>query len=130
MKEKEIRLTSQEIDYLLKGTIQWDDILSRQQSSLRKPLDIPNEQEDKWKSWKPEEPEEYEEPVELKGWDFRRKDYQKDNPPSKDFPEGDSRLQDYEEENELPFLSGTKVYLLLSFTACIVLGTWIYFVFA
>lgn len=39
MKEKEVRLTVEEIDYLLKGSIHWDDIESRVGAPLRKPLE-------------------------------------------------------------------------------------------
>lgn len=96
MKEKEVRLTSEEIDYLLKGTIHWEDVSSRVDGTLRKPID---------------------------------------KAPKKDF--GLERKEDIEDpfevdlfEEDHPFWSGTKVYILLSLMGCITLVTWAYFVFA
>lgn len=39
MKEKQVRLTAEEIDYLLKGSIHWDDIERRVEVPLRKSME-------------------------------------------------------------------------------------------
>jgi hypothetical protein len=44
MKEKELHLTVDEIDYLLKGMIHWDEIESRVDAQQRKPIEFRNEE--------------------------------------------------------------------------------------
>ena len=116
MKEKEIHLTTEEIDYLLKGTIHWEDILKRENAPFRKPMDKSLDTAAKTIS-KPRDflanpPAEHQEMDIFSDFDYN---------PADD-------IDSYEEEQ--PFWSGAKVYILLSLTGTITLGTWAYFVFA
>jgi hypothetical protein len=156
MKEKEIKLTAEELDYLLKGTLHWDDIAWRGESSLRKPFEQEFKQgksEDFKGKLRAENPA-----IEHSSFDLLDKNssdtlnhyYHGDNesavqvsneatpfprkrvfedkwPLDQDIFMDDEEL-DIEEEEET-FWSGTKVYILLSLVVCITLGTWAYFVF-
>lgn len=98
MKEKEIHLTLEEIDYLLKGTVHWEDIAPRATGPLRKPMNMGAGGK---------------EAANFAG--------------EANFA-GDMKGDFFEEDQ--PFWSGAKVYIILSLMGCLTLGTWAYFVFA
>lgn len=100
MKEKEVRLTVEEIDYLLKGSIHWNDIEPRVEVSLRKPIEPKRDS--------PEKARVLERPPEQSV----RIDSHQDPAVSE------------------PFLEGNRVYWLLSGVGFLTLGIWAYFVFA
>lgn len=113
MKEKEVRLTVEEINYLLKGSILWDDIEPRVEAPLRKPIEPKKD---------PLEKAVFAETL-------------LDEPRLKDFREKDPELAEVLQTHEItgfskPFLEGNKVYWVLSTVILITLGTWAYFVFA
>ncbi|MGE4273382.1 MAG: hypothetical protein AB7E31_11000 [Desulfitobacterium sp.] len=109
MKEKEIRLTPEEIDYLLKGTIHWEDLSARSEGPLRSTIDpaVPKDAS-----------------VSLSHEPRVRSKFTAQNDPEPDKNDLD------DEGDPTLFWSGTKVYILLSVMGCITLGTWAYFVFA
>lgn len=190
MKEKEVRLTSEEIDYLLKGTIHWEDISTRVDGPLRKPIDkavkkdFGLEGKEGFKATErnsfgsretgetrgtrgisePGETRELRNFGDSRGfretWDAkgakgiretneaRGTEEARERPFSSgasrnfltrtsfDFNE-DYKGVDHEQEGiedlfeeDHPFWTGTKVYIVLSLMGCITLGTWAYFVFA
>ena len=109
MKEKEVHLTVEEIDYLLKGSIHWDDIEFRVDAPSRKPIETrkqksPLEQSElgKFSAFTESERVNHLEPT-----------------------LGDSLITATK-----PFLQGNGVYWVLSGVGIITLGTWAYFVFA
>lgn len=107
MKKKEIHLTSEEIDYLLKGTIHWEDIARREDTPFRKPMDSAANKSHSARGFIA-------------------------NPSSENQEEIISQKYFVEEkipQEAQPFWSGAKVYIVLSFMLCITLGTWAYFVF-
>jgi hypothetical protein len=106
MKEKEVHLSIDEIDYLLQGSIHWNDIESRVNAPLRKPI----------QSIKSEGPLGKSEP---KLNISKVEEYELDEPP-----------QSQEWKESQPFLEGNKVYWLLSGVSILTIGTWVYFVFA
>ncbi|AGA67944.1 hypothetical protein Desdi_0398 [Desulfitobacterium dichloroeliminans LMG P-21439] len=110
MKEKEIRLTPEEIDYLLKGTIDWEDLSARTERPLRRTIDLAV-------------PKNVSGSLSHEAWVRSEQSARDDN-------ERDDGNDQDDEVDQLPFWSGTKVYILLSVMGCITLGTWVYFVFA
>lgn len=100
MKEKEVRLTGEEINYLLKGSIHWDDIEGRVEVPLRKPI----------------------EPIRKPPEEARGSEHLPEESVIKDLRQDPAFPQ--------PFLQGNKVYWLLSGVISITLGIWAYFVFA
>ncbi|SHN53076.1 hypothetical protein [Desulfitobacterium chlororespirans] len=137
MKEKEIRLTSEEIDYLLKGTIHWEDIASRTAGPLRKSVDPGTKEAEsgdylKKPSFKDIEqtkvPERGPFNSEGQGRNFNHNEKDRESFNFKEDTDEDF-AEDFLAEDQ-PFWSGTKVYIILSLTGCITLGTWAYFVFA
>lgn len=139
MKEKEIRLTSEELDYLLKGTIHWEDISSRGEAPLRKPVDAPSKRDDRAEDFRTRIKNQNQ------GWDKdytknlkgHNKDHNKDysidveiNYDQKFLEEEQSLEENWSFEEARPFWSGSKVYILLTLVGGITLGTWAYFVFA
>ena len=146
MKEKEINLTVEELDYLLKGTLHWEDIAWRGATPLRKPLEqqtifnlhpkaYPKElkqesQEDQNYHTSSSYAGNSSQEVAMEAAPFPKKRVFEDKwPLDKDIFEDDS-LDSLEPEEEELFWSGTKVYVLLSLVGVITLGTWFYFVFA
>lgn len=99
MKEKEVRLTVEEIDYLLKGSIHWDDIELRVEAPLRKPIEPKKDSVEK----------------------ARVSERLPEESALKDSLHDPAFSQ--------PFLQGNKVYWLLSGVGFLTLGTWAYFVF-
>lgn len=100
MKEKEVRLTVEEIDYLLKGSIHWDDIEPRVEVPFRKPIEPKKDSQEKA----------------IVSERLPEESVLKDTRQKPAFSQ--------------PFLQGNKVYWLLSGVGFITFGTWAYFVFA
>ncbi len=123
MKEKQVRLTAEEIDYLLKGSILWDDIEPRVEVPLRKPIE-PRVEAPSGKPIKSS--------LEDSMQDFRLKDLKVENSRIEEDVKLKSRKfeEDQEGDSVKPFLEGRAVYWVLSGVSFLTLGTWIYFVFA
>jgi hypothetical protein len=126
MKEKEVRLSQEEIDYLLNGSIHWNDIETRVEAPLRRKFENP--QESGSSSDKGNEPESFLTNARLDetGYD-QRKAAQKPDELKIDFPESE-----LERKSTLakPFLEGKQVYWVLAGVVSLTLGIWAYFVFA
>lgn len=105
MKEKEVHLTLEEIDYLIKGSIHWNDIESRVDAPSRKPIVTNNIKSPLVKS-----------------------EHEKDPIHKQDQPYRESQSFNQSELN--PFLEGNKVYWVLSGVGIATFGVWVYFVFA
>lgn len=122
MKEKQVRLTAEEIDYLLKGSILWDDIEPRVEVPLRKPIE-PRVEAPTGKPIKSS--------LEDSIQDFKLKDFKVESSRVEDDVNLKSdTLLSQEEDSVKPFLEGRAVYWVLSGVSFLTLGTWIYFVFA
>ncbi|HHY25635.1 MAG TPA: hypothetical protein GX523_02565 [Desulfitobacterium dehalogenans] len=154
MKEKEIHLTSEEIDYLLKGTIHWEDIASRTAGSWRKPMGTGSKGSESRDFLRKAPFKDIEETkdfgqstIETKVSErnpFDEKAFERSFNNQENKHEGFKRDSNEDKANEdflgninedffereQPFWSGTKVYIVLSLMGCITLGTWAYFVFA
>lgn len=116
MKEKQVRLSVEEIDYLLKGSIHWDDIEPRVEVPLGKPIGPRYEN-------RPQERIRADEPSTE---DSMLKDHR-----SKDSGAELANSSLSQEEGPIkPFLEGNKVYWVLSGVSFLTLGIWVYFVFA
>lgn len=128
MKEKHVRLTVEEIDYLLKGSIHWDDIELRVEVPLRKPIEPRVEVP----LGKPIGPKYENRPLErVIADEFSTEDSMLKEPRLKDSrAELDDSPLSQEVGSTKPFLEGNKVYWVLSGVSFLTLGTWIYFVFA
>lgn len=114
MKERKIYLTPEEINYLVKGTIHWEDVKGRVDATPRKPIESRGHKG-------------LEEPILPR----KKEDVQ---PP---FAEENNVywklagvLPRSEQDVREPFLEGNNVYWILAGVGMITLGTWIYFVFA